>query len=293
MQSPIPGDLSGFARRPRGPLKSVALRYNWTVNEPSIGPCALCGTVGPLKLSHIIPRWMYRRLLHTSPNSTPSSLIRVDPDARSATFSSKQNYERLLCGKCEGRFGVWEAYVSKVAVQQDGTFPALAQTTDIWRPPATKIWSVGSAAALDCDAITKFAVSVVWRSGVSSGRPRVELGPYEPVMAAYLLGTAPFPPAATLLVQFFAVRADVRTDRSIQHASTDRAEGYHAHTWGGCGFRFSLLVGAQVPAFPGISFEKTRTVIISNGDDLLATMRSIHRLAVPMGRLAKLAPVCH
>jgi hypothetical protein len=263
------------------------------MNEPSIGPCALCGTVGPLKLSHIIPRWMYRRLLHTSPSRPASSLIRADPHARSATFSSKQDYERLLCGKCEDRFGVWEAYASKVAVQQDGTFPALEQTTDIWLPPATKIWSVGSGAALDCDAIARFAVSVVWRSGVSSRRPRVELGAYEPVVAAYLLGTAPFPPAATLLVQFFEVRADVRTDRSIQHPSTDRADCYHGHTWGGCGFRFFLLIGAQVPAFPGISFEKTRTVIISNGDDLLDAMRSTHRLTVPKGRLAKRSPAGH
>ena len=225
--------------------------------------------------------------------STASSLILADPDARSATFGSKQYQERLLCGKCEDRFGVWEAYASEIAVQQDGAFPALAQTTDIWLPPATKIWSVGSGAALDCDAIARFAVSVVWQSGVSSRRPRVELGPYEPAVAAYLLGTAPFPPAATLLVQFFEVRADVRTDRSIQHPSTDRAEGYHGHTWGGCGFRFFLLMGAQVPAFPGISFDKTRTVIISNGDDLLDAMRSVHRRTVPKGRLAKRSAVRH
>jgi hypothetical protein len=108
---------------------------------------------------------------------------------------------------------------------------------------------------------------------------------------SYLLGRAPFPPAATLLVQFFEVRADVRADRSIQHPSTDRAKGYHGHTWGGCGFRFFLLMGAQVPPFHGISFEKTRTVIISNGDDLLDALRSIHRRTVPRGRLAKRSAV--
>jgi hypothetical protein len=43
-----------------------------------------------------------------------------------------------------------------------------------------EIWSVGNGAALECDTIARFAVSVVWRSGVSSRRPRVELGPYEP-----------------------------------------------------------------------------------------------------------------
>lgn len=243
-------------------------------------------------MSHIVPRWMYRRLLHTSP-TTVSSLILVDPNTRSATFSSKQDRERLLCGKCEDRFGVWEAYTSKIAVQQDGTFPAMEQTTDIWLPPATKHLSMGSAAALDCDALARFGVSVVWRSGVSSRRPRVELGPYEPAVAAYLLGTAQFPRSATLLVQLFEVRAEVRTDRSIQHPSTDRANGYHGHTWGGCGFRFFFLMGAQVPAFHGISFEKTRTVIISNGDDLLNTMKSIHQRTAPKGRLAAWPAVRH
>jgi hypothetical protein len=57
-------------------------------------------------------------------------------------------------------------------------------------------------------------------------------------------------------VQLFEVRADMRMDRSIQDPSTDRANGYHGHTWGGRGFRFFLLIGAQVPAFPGITLRR-------------------------------------
>jgi hypothetical protein len=94
----------------------------------------------------VTPRWMYRRLLHTSPNRTASSLILADPGARSATLSSKRDYERLLCGKCEDRFGVWEAYASKMAVQQDGTFPALAQTTEL---KALALVDAGGGSELD------------------------------------------------------------------------------------------------------------------------------------------------
>ena len=109
---PDPGRLSRGRHLPDrtpGSLRARRAETAWSagvagsriaskMDEPSIGPCALCGTVGPLKLSHIIPRWMYRRLLHTSP-TTVSSLILVDPNTRSATFSSKQDRERLLCGK--------------------------------------------------------------------------------------------------------------------------------------------------------------------------------------------------
>lgn len=71
------------------------------------GICALCGKDGKLELSHIIPKFVSRRLKKKSPTGFLRNAF--NPDER-LQDGSKQY---LLCGDCEDRFNVWETEFSK------------------------------------------------------------------------------------------------------------------------------------------------------------------------------------
>lgn len=61
-------------------------------------PCALCGTVLPLRDSHIIPRFVGKWIKETS--ATGYLRQAVNPDRRRQDLMT----QKLLCQKCEGRF---------------------------------------------------------------------------------------------------------------------------------------------------------------------------------------------
>jgi 5-methylcytosine-specific restriction endonuclease McrA len=87
--------------------------------------CRLCGVHGPLKLSHIVSKAAYRRI----PEGPDVEVPERQPVKVTATTSVRTNEqwtERLLCARCEDRFGKWETYAFPLLSQSDGTFPWLA-----------------------------------------------------------------------------------------------------------------------------------------------------------------------
>jgi len=88
-----------------------------------IGDCRLCGaTQVPLRESHIVPSWAYRRARDRTSIGPPDP-IRVSEGV--VVQTSEQVKERLLCGACEQRLCKDENYVSKLAYQEDGTLGLL------------------------------------------------------------------------------------------------------------------------------------------------------------------------
>lgn len=75
--------------------------------KENYGICALCGKEGKLELSHIIPKFVPRRLKKNSPTGFLRNAF--NPDERLQDGSK----EYLLCGECEDRFNVWETEFSK------------------------------------------------------------------------------------------------------------------------------------------------------------------------------------
>jgi hypothetical protein len=139
-----------------------------------------------LKDSHILPKWSYYRVVHPKRGDArnPVKLARAH-----ATTTSKQLTEYLLCGICEQDFGRDENYMSTITLQPDDSFPAADAVVPLDRGKPTL--RPADASKLDCDAISRFVLSVIWRASVCTYLPSVSLRQYEPGVRNYLLRKAP------------------------------------------------------------------------------------------------------
>ncbi|WP_148712929.1 hypothetical protein [Corallococcus sp. AB030] len=194
----------------------------------------------------------------------------------------------MLCRECEERIGKAEDYVSSVSLQSDGSFPAYGDTVLI-PMGLDPDWELGNASALDCEAIAYFAASIVWRASVSTLYSKISLGSkYESKFRDYLLGKAPFPKEARLLVEFIRPANLPRIDRVVVMPEVQREDTSHLYQFCIFGMRFRLLVGRLVPSvFNHASFVETRYVILSDGRDLLSVVADKAKRATRKGRLAR------
>lgn len=254
-------------------------------NAPT-APCKLCGKTAVLEWSHIIPKWTYRRLVNQRPAGAPASPVRVEGDV--ALASPNQDAEYMLCRQCEHIISKSESYVASVALQEDGTFPALSLVKVVPSAPDPE-WQIGDASALDVDAITRFAASVVWRASASVMYSTLSLGDkYGAEFADYLLTPgSPFPGHARLIVEFMNPQNLPRVDRMVVAPESTRDGGFHVYQFCMFGIWFRLLVGGLLPStVSAVSFVDTKQVLLSDGRRLLASAAKRAQGVTPKGWLA-------
>jgi hypothetical protein len=111
-----------------------------TKMTPSATRCALCQKVAPLRLSHIIPKFVVRFALRTSPG-----LLRTvqNPNRRVQDGFKTE----LLCEVCEQLFSEWEASFARAVF-----LPVHTKNPTEFRTFAYGPWCM------------KFAASAVWRT---------------------------------------------------------------------------------------------------------------------------------
>lgn len=239
-----------------------------------------------LQWSHIVPNWTYRRLIKGNPPGAPASPIRVE--GAIAIASPEQDAEYMLCRSCEERIGKAETYVASIALQSDGTFPALDAVTTL-QAPADSEWSVGDASALDVDALTYFALSVIWRASVSTLYKGLSLGSnYEAAIGAYLLGHAAVPASARVILELMKPANLPRVDRMVVAPESTRDGSFHVYQFCMFGFWFRILVGGVLPKNTEVfSLSATKRVLLSDGRRLAAAVVPRTKAATAKGRLAK------
>src|SRR4051812_49271263 len=82
-------------------------------------PCRLCLKDVPLRASHIVPKWAWKKARsegHENPNV-------VNVHGGVAVQTSAQITEKLLCDECEQRLGRHDGYVGALVYAQDGMAP--------------------------------------------------------------------------------------------------------------------------------------------------------------------------
>ncbi len=212
--------------------------------------------------------------------------MKVEDDV--AIASPRQDAEYMLCRECEERIGLSENYVSSIALQTDGTFPAAARTAVVPAPPDPE-WRLGDASALDCDAIAYFAASVVWRASASKLYGKLSLGAtYNVVFANYLLGRSAFPVRARLMIEFMQPENLPRVDRMVVAPEGQRDDGYHIYQFCIFGIWFRLMVGNMIPgSIEPFSFVDKKLVLLSDGARLLSSVAAKVKTAIPKGGLAR------
>jgi hypothetical protein len=199
-------------------------------------------------------------------------LAYLDGKTGKAVLMTKHLTEYLLCGDCEQRLGDWDAHLSQLLVQADGSFPWLAALN-------------GGSLLADADTVARFAYSVVWRGSVCT-KLAADLGPYERPLAEYILASDRPPPRDTSLRVRLIPEAGLQ--RLLEPPSAKRQGGYHVHRFAGCGAVFELGVGRCIPsAFLSACFVRERFVIRANRDDLLALYGPLITGTIATGKLAK------
>jgi hypothetical protein len=249
----------------------------------TLGRCRLCGAHGELRDSHIIPNWAYRRIQHVQQQT-------VLVTAEVAVHSTKQITDRLLCDACEHRFQPWETVVAELAWQEDDTFPAL----DGLRPTAVRDDNVNHLVADGSSLgpeLGRFALSVLWRAGVSGKFEDVELGPYGELLQSYLLGDClPAPEGISLGVHLLEPTPGYRLlDRTIAPPCLgERKPTHRCYHFIVPGLYFWCYVGKMLPTGSlGYCFLRTSKIMIGAHDQIVPGIARLFSTSVPKGKYAR------
>ena len=217
-----------------------------------IGACGLCHEVHPLCRSHLLPRAFYR-LLRSEYLPNPNPHFLADSLERNVPHQVK---DYLLCEQCEQMFRKnGEDWITQHCYRGNGVFRLLSYleastpvktVTHMFAYDATLIRDV------DIDCLTYFAASVVWRGAARNwhlGRRifmATTLGKrYRELFRLYLLGLAPFPYDAVLVV---IVSRKPNPILAVQFPEVSRQDESHHHWFHIPGIAFHLFVGRAVPA---------------------------------------------
>ncbi len=115
--------------------------------------CALCREEAQLRMSHVIPEFMFKPL-YGNPLDGEARRYTVLSDRERNRTLQKGVREKLLCGRCEQRFSVHERYVSRLMFGDLAPPPQPDGATVVFR-------------GVDYNALRLFQLSILWRAGVS------------------------------------------------------------------------------------------------------------------------------
>lgn len=142
--------------------------------------CALCQREEKLCKSHILSRFLVKGTYEEEGFAAVKSAIPGQPSYNSQGLG---HWERLLCRKCEDRFGVWEDYSRDMLNDTPRECPPELPGCTVLR-------------GIDYAKFKLFQMSLLWRVSVcrQSFYSRVSLGPIEEELRVMLLGGDPGKP---------------------------------------------------------------------------------------------------
>jgi hypothetical protein len=211
--------------------------------------CKLCGTFGPLRKSHYLPRSAYK-LVRESEGDSP---VVINSDV--AIKTDKQTADYLLCDKCEQRFSTsGEEWIMEHCNRGKAGFK-LNEILASVNPVYANEWiffPVDKTPEIDRQKIAYFAASVIWRGGVHQWKslradlPKLSLSKYELELSKFLLGTARFPANGALLVGILSDRELWDTFTFPRRDLNHRGNAYKFHFMG---LSFKLFLGGGIEPF--------------------------------------------
>jgi len=217
------------------------------------GYCRLCGNLGGLSDSHLMPRALYRFVRGSL--SGGQDLV-VVTRARSWP-SSRQVSDHVLCSECEARFNEnGERWVLKNCYRGQGTFKlrqSLEETPPLMGGNELLVYAAAHIASVEIRQLLYFSSSVIWRAAAHTWRyENYELerlllgGRYQEELRRFLLGDQPFPSNAVLWVSVSNL-SQPELAKTMVFPYGGRADGYHLYQFAIPGLRFHMFVGNCIP----------------------------------------------
>lgn len=279
-------------RGPPGGRKRAALTYQATAsdmaraNRPRSGAidtiaptegtplttCKLCGANAPLMVSHIMPRWTYRRV---TKDGDPNPIM-INNSV--ATRGGPQLKARLLCEDCEQLIGRFDAYASKVSTQTNGSFPALETAKRLDYDPLGLV--PADVSHIETSTLAKFGASVLWRTSASAICPPVQLGTrYEYEIATWLRDPNAAPPAHLIILVELLDRSDgLPLDRVCYAPLLVSSSPFHSYRFVCFGIAYHLMVGRmRPPRYEKYCILRNPVALISDGAPMAREIASVMR----------------
>lgn len=221
-------------------------------SQAKLGTCRLCQQSRVLKNSHILPSWMFRRLLP----GDEKQFIRIGEGAIVLTNNNFREY--LFCEDCEKIFKVDEDHVVAISRHDDGTFSGRdgLRVIPILQPedPHRDASAIGPA------SLGRFAIGVYWRASVSTHFSMTLPPDVSEGVRLFLLGQAGLPDNVTLVATVLVPEEpwDPATTRPDELSSSpsrlEEFDGVGVASFVVFGFSFRLYV------FPTSGAHKASTI---------------------------------
>jgi hypothetical protein len=255
------------------------------------GECGLCGNVGDLRESHLMPAAVYK-LIRDPIYPNP-----VIVSQKSSFSGAHQVAAHFLDEDCEQRFARHEGYVVPQCVQVDGGFKLreLLQTASpSYVYSDSKAYDVQSLLGEKIEHYLYFAASIIWRASARQWKNKneeivkISLGSmYDQQFRLYLLDRGTFPKNSRLLI---SVSEDSSLHRQIIFPYTNKIDGVFRHDFYIPGIRFTLLLGNHAPIkFDAVSLNgnKRQLMWLSpwENDGVFHGSKRLIDVSIPRGKL--------
>ncbi len=220
--------------------------------------CKLCGENSVLKISHLMPKSLYKTIIRTfSPQD--SAPVWTSVSQKSAYYSNSQITKKLLCGVCEDRFNMHgEKYVVQKCMKNPQTFDLkrmLARSSPSIHVNGSSYFNPKDISKLNADKYMYFAASIVWRvTAIDWGNDDIANlfgalpAEFEASIRKYLLGKEVFPKNIYITV---CVDNDIDPVPIMSLPSGDIEMKMHVSFFIP-GIKFNIFFGAE--ADPELSF---------------------------------------
>jgi hypothetical protein len=257
--------------------------------QPPTAPCRLCLEVRQIQDSHILPKWVYRRMVARRNADAPPPVAQpIRLDGRTAVATNTQPREHLLCSACEQRLGLWDDYASRITRQRDGRFPALddALVGEVMEPGGLRL---GVAPDIDGEQLTRFVCSVLWRASITSWRDfdQVSLGPFEERFRRFLIGEGSLPDEARLVLKLLSPADDLPVDQMAWGPIARVEFGMPAIGFVLFGIDAGIWFAPPSPSLlDEVCYARTGRLFVSDGSELLDALAEL-AVSTPVQSLAR------
>lgn len=194
--------------------------------------CRLCEKNAELRKSHILPEFIYSPMYDEKHRFHVLSNLPAKRNAK----EQKGLRERLLCSECETQLSRHERYASL----------AFNGGVEI---QSTRSGKLVRLAGIEYAPFKLFALSVLWRAGVSSLKmfEQVSLGPHEHRLRQMLLADDPGPSSVyPFMMSPVTYDGVIQTDFIVQPTCT-RADGHLAYRFVFGGIAWIFVVSSHLP----------------------------------------------